>query len=452
MKIDLQNKIKEFPSSPGVYQFIDKSGDILYVGKAKNLKNRIRSYFGKEIGRGPAIELMVSLAVDVKNIITDSEIEAVLLEAELIKKLKPKYNVRLRDDKSFLVIKITRKIKNSKIRSQKLSELSALGSMNSYQELFPCVELVRFKNVDMTDKSSYYFGPYPAGLLLKKSMNFLRKIFPYRDCSKTKYNIYRKKGRPCIYGDIRVCTAPCCGWVNSDQYQKNLNYLMNFLRGKKQQVYNNLRKEMLSLSKEKRFEEASLIRDKLRAIDHLKDVAIGIRDDVFNGNHSFFKRIECYDISNIGSEYAVGSMIVFTSGKKDSDEYRRFKINEKVKTTSKNSKLELPNDDLLRLQQVLERRFKNTWKLPDLIVIDGGENQLKVAVEVLRKNKLNIPVISIAKGKERKKNEFHFSNENIAKYLKNNKDLQNIIIMARDEAHRFAITYYRKLHKKGLFD
>lgn len=445
---------KKLPITSGIYQFLDETGKVLYVGKAKNLKNRIKSYFAKEIGRGPAIDTMVDLAIDIKTIETDSEIEAILLEAEVIKKLKPKYNVRLRDDKSFLVIKIAK-------------------------EEFPCVELVRFKNVDFQDKSARYFGPYPAGLLLKKSLFYLRKIFPFRDCSKTKYNTYRKKGRPCIYGDIRVCTAPCVGWVNEKEYKKNIKYLTDFLKGKKDVVIKNLKKEMADLSKSKRFEEASLIRDKLYALDHLKEVAIGLRDDYFNGDNTLFPRIECYDISNIGGEYVVGSMVVFTNGKPDKDEYRKFRIknyelrikqepqSKELSTGSqilfdcaqgmseiecKSGTTELGASDLSRLKEMLERRFKNNWPKPNLMVIDGGEMQLRVAIEVLREFNLNIPVVSISKGAKRNKNEFHFADESIAKYIKNNLPLQNVLIQARDEAHRFAISYYRSLHKKGLFE
>jgi excinuclease UvrABC nuclease subunit len=422
---------KKLPISSGIYQFADETGKILYVGKAKNLKNRIKSYFAKEIGRGPAIDAMVSLAVGIKTVETESEIEAILLEAELIKKLKPKYNIRLRDDKSFLVIKITKRKKNSKI----------------IDEVFSKVELVRFKNVDFSDKSAEYFGPYPSGLLLKKSLFYLRKIFPFRDCSNTKYSTYRKKGRPCIYGDIRVCTAPCVEWVNEIEYFKNINYLKKFLRGKKQEVVKKLSVEMRELSKKKRFEEAGLVRDKLNALDHLKEVAIGLRDDYFNSGNALFPRIECYDISNIGAKYVVGSMIVFKDGKKSTDDYRRFRI--------KNYELRIKDSstsDLSRLNEMLERRFKNDWPSPDLIVIDGGEAQLKIATLALKKNNLKIPVVSISKGKKRDKNEFHFSDEPIAKYVKNNLPLQNVLIQSRDEAHRFAIAYYRSLHKKGLFE
>ena len=414
--MDLKDKIKDIPKSPGVYHFLDENGAVLYIGKAKNLQNRLRQYFLKEIGRGPAIEQMVRLARDIRVLETESEIEAVILEADLIKKLKPKYNVRLKDDKSFLVIRITK-------------------------EEFPVVELVRFKNVDLNDKKAYYFGPYPPGDLLRKSLQFLRKIFPFRDCTKTKWNTYHKKGRPCIYGDIRVCSGPCNDWVNKAQYAKNISYLKSFLRGRKKAVIGSLEKEMKRLSQTQRYEEAALIRNKLAALNHLKDVAIGLRDDVFDPEKAIFKRIECYDISNIMGDYAVGSMVVFANGKPDKDEYRKFKI--KSADISAES-------DLARLQRVLERRFQNDWPRPDLIVIDGGELQLKVATKVLADFKLEIPTISISKGPERKKNDFHFSNTDIAKYFANNIPLQNICIASRDEAHRFAIEYYRQIHQKDM--
>jgi excinuclease ABC subunit C len=423
---EIKKKISNFPKSPGVYQFVGESGDILYVGKAKNLSNRIKSYFLKEIGRGPGIDLMVQLAADITFIETESEIEAVLLEAELIKKIKPKYNIRLRDDKSFLVVKITKPKKPV--------------AENNYYEQFSCVELVRFKNVDLSDKSAWYFGPYPSGELLKKSLHYLRKIFPYRDCSKTKFNTYRRKGRPCIYGDIRVCTGPCVNWVNKAQYDKNILYLKNFLRNNKQEIYKQLEKDMKKMSSEKRFEEAALIRNRLNALDHLKDIALGIRDDVFNGAASLFHRVECYDISNISGVYGVGAMVVFEDGKKNGDEYRKFKI-----------RLTDSPNDLGMMKEMLLRRFNNDWQKPDLVVIDGGEIHLKVATTVLKQFDLNIPVVSIAKGSERKKNEFHFSDTNLAKYFHGNIQLENLAISARDESHRFAISYYRELHKKGMF-
>jgi len=416
-------KIKNIPKSPGVYHFLDQEGAVLYVGKAKNLKNRIRQYFLKELNRGPAIDQMVQLAENIKWIETDSEIEAVILEAELIKKLRPKYNIRLKDDKSFLMIKI------SKARSD--------------FEKLPTVQLVRFKDVDLNDKTADYFGPYPAGLLIKKSLRYLRKIFPFRDCSKTKFSLARKKERPCLYGDLKICTAPCVNENDRLNYLKNVNYLKDFLKGKKDKIIRFLEKEMSDASKKHQFEEAASIRNKLIALYHIKDVALGIRDDFINHEEREFKRIECYDIANIGSSYEVGSMIVFTAGKPDTDEYRHFKI--KVQEGAE------INNDLERLKQVLERRFKTDWPKPDLVVIDGGPQQLTVANGVIRDYNLDIPAVSISKGPERKKNDFHFGNLAIANYIGKSKVLKNILISARDEAHRFAISYYRKLHRKGIY-
>ena len=482
----IKPNIETISKSSGVYRFLDANGEVLYVGKAKNLKNRIKQYFQKELKRGPGIEQMVQLASDIKWIETDSEIEAVLLEAEIINKLKPKYNVRQKDDKSFLVIKITRKnichfdSTKSVEKSHEISRLpirQAQGARDDkvIAEEFSCVELVRFKNIDLKDKSAEYFGPYPAGLLLKKSLRYLRKVFPYRDCSKTKFNTYKRQGRPCIYGDIRVCTAPCAGWVNTGRYSKNIMYLKKFLRGKKENITVELEKEMRNLSRLKKFEEAALVRNQIQALDHIRDVAVGLRDDVFSSGDILFRRIECFDISNIGEDHAVGSMVVFSDGRPETSEYRKFRVKDNppchlepfdcaqgrrgversheisptsLKARGRNDNLR--ESDLSRLQQVLERRFKNNWPRPDLIVIDGGINQLNVAKTVLKEFGLNIPAISISKGAERKKNDFHFSDSNMVKYFSHNQELKNTAIAARDEAHRFAIEYYRKLHRKSL--
>lgn len=422
MKELIENKIKEAPNLPGVYQFFDISGDILYIGKAKNLKNRIKSYFLKEIGRGPTIDLMVKLATNIDFIQTDSEIEAIFLEAELINKLKPKYNARLKDDKSFLAIKIS--------KPEDVSPGLA----------FPPVELVRFKNVELKDKSAWYFGPYPSGDLLRKSLHLLRKIFPYRDCSANKYANHCKKGRQCLYGDIRICPAPCVGNIGIEDYQKNIAYLRQFLKGKRQAITKNITREMNAYSKRRNFEEAKICREKLAGLEHIKRVAVGLRDELFDSSALIFRRIECYDISNIGEKYAVGSMAVFKEGRPDKDEYRKFRIQSDT------------SSDLERLQQVLERRFKNSWTMPDLIVIDGGELQLKVARQAMKNLNINKPVISISKGLKRRNNQFHFSDAKTAKIFENNKKLENICIASRDEAHRFAISYYRKIHIRNMLE
>lgn len=415
----LKDYILGAPKSPGVYQFINADGDILYVGKAKNLYSRIRSYFLPNIGRGPSIDLMVQKAKKIIYIPTESEIEAVIFEAELIKKIKPKYNIQFKDDKSFYVIHFTK-------------------------EEFPCVKLRRIKDIEpdeysLEKKAGRLFGPYPNGMELKNSLRYLRKIFPFRDCSKTKYHTQEKKVRPCIYGDIRVCTAPCADWVDKKRYGKNILYLKNFLRGKKAEVEKSLKSEMKELSRNKDFEVAALVRNQLSALDHLREVALGIRDDVFDSTKILFKRMECYDISNISGKYAVGGMSVFIEGKKSPDQYRKFKI----KTVE-------GANDIAMMAEILKRRVGNSWDMPDLIVIDGGKTHLLAAHKVLASNSWNVPAISVAKGPDRKKEEFHYISGDIQKYIEKTPGLKNNILALRDESHRFAISYYRSLHLKDM--
>lgn len=440
----LQSKI--VPTTPGIYQFLAEDGSILYIGKAKNLKNRVKQYYQKEVGRGPWIEEMIRNATDLRMIETDSEIEAVILEAELINKLKPKYNIKSKDDKSFLIIKITK-------------------------EAFPRISLERYKNIDSKDKTADYFGPYPSGDLLKKSLRYLRRIFPFRDCSTTKYKTCIRKGRPCLYFDINVCGGPCTNLSDQKSYNKNISYLKKFLKGGKKIILSTLDKEMNIASKKKEYEKAIVLRNKIMALNHLKNVAIGLKDEPFDANKLLFKRIECFDISNILNQYVVGSMVVFSAGKPDKDEYRKFKIQNNVPNspprlggvrrgrkndcnlpplTPPNLGGELGASDLSRLEQVLRRRFQNDWPKPDLLIVDGGEAQLKIAKAVLVEFNLKIPTISISKGPKRDKNDFHYSDSDIAKYFVANKTLINIAISARDESHRFAIQYYRSLHLKDM--
>jgi len=437
-------KIDHFPKYPGIYFFLDHKGVVLYVGKAKNLNSRIKSYFLKSLDRGPMIDQMLTKAFSAKYKETESEIEAVFLEAELIKKLRPKYNVSLKDDKSFNFIRISK-------------------------EEFPCVGLVRSREISVDSRlrgndsqkrnskpHAELFGPYPAGLALKKSIRYLRRIFQYRDCNQIKYSSAYKKHRACLYGDISICSAPCINKISKEEYGKNINYFKKFLRGKKKEIIKNLERDMKSASKSGNFETAAQYRDKILALNHLHEVAIGLRDDSFDSSKILFNRIECYDISNIMGDYAVGAMSVVTSGKIDTNEYRKFKIK-----TVKGA------NDLAMLEEILIRRFKNNWPNPDLIIIDGGVNQLGVALKVIAELKLessrptkasasndnyDIPIVSIAKGAKRDKNELHFSNQNIAQYIKKTPAAEKSIILARNEAHRFAIKYYRHLHRKDMMN
>ncbi|MCX6810710.1 MAG: GIY-YIG nuclease family protein [Candidatus Berkelbacteria bacterium] len=410
-------KLHYLPTGSGVYQFYDSAGKILYIGKAKNLRSRVKSYFQKSEDlletRSEAIFQMVGQVARIKTVETDSEIEAVFLEAQLINQIKPKYNSRQKDDKSFYVIEISK-------------------------DEVPRVELRRVRNVDLKNKKFYYFGPYPSGEIVKRALRILRKIFPFANCSETKFKRVEKLCKACLYGDINLCLAPCV--ASSPEVKEQIGYLKDFLSGKKQKVIRSLSKEMKSLSRMKKYEAAAIIRDKLFALEHLNRYSIGMKDsfDDFRSG-SIFARIEAYDISNIGGDFAVGAMTVVSLGKIEKSEYKKFKI----RTVS-------GSNDIAMMQEIIRRRFSNNWLHPNLLVIDGGTTHLKVVNSVLSELKISIPAISIAKGPDRNKDEFHYTTPEIGQYFLKNPELKNFAIIARDEAHRFSQSYYRKLHRNSL--
>jgi excinuclease ABC subunit C len=408
---------KEIPTLPGVYIFLDEKGKTLYVGKAKNLRSRIKSYFLRveelRKSRSEAISQMVGKINQIKTYPVDSEIEAILLESELINKQKPKYNSRQKDDKSFYLIKIDKKS-------------------------YPSVQLIRSRNVDLRNKNAIYFGPYYSGDLVKRALKMLRKIFPFANCSQAKFSRQTKLERACLYGDLNLCLSPCTN-VESENLEQ-LGFLVDFLRGNKRKIIKNLEKKMSDLSKEEKYEEAKILRDKIFALEHLNRYPVGIKDSFFDfQNFAHFPRIEAYDISNIGGDFAVGAMTVASLGKIDKKEYKKFKI----KTVRE-------QNDIAMTVEVIKRRLKNNWPRSNLIVIDGGVAHLKSVLAILSKTDTKIPIVSIAKGFDRKKNEFYYSSSDLAKYFEGNHDLRKLIIQLRDEAHRFSIEYYRKLHRKSI--
>jgi len=413
-----KSQLNALPTTPGVYRFYDKTGKILYIGKAKNLRSRIRSYFlnDKEVkGRSSWIAEMIKEIADIKIYKTDSEIEAVLLESELINKIQPKYNTRQKDDKSYTVIEISK-------------------------EEIPKVEIKRVRNVDLKNKNFYYFGPYTSGDILKRAMKILRKIFLYANCSKIKFFCQQKNNRPCLFGDIDLCLAPCVDKDKILETKKQINYLKDFLSGKKVKIISRFEREMKVLSRNKKYEEAAIVRDKIFSLEHLNRHSIGLKDSYQEIlDNSQFSRIEAFDVSNISGNFAVGAMAVIILGKIDKSEYKKFKIK-----TVKGA------NDLAMMQEIICRRFQNSWQKADLIVVDGGAVHLRVVARILVNNNNQIPIIAIAKGADRKNDEFHYSDQKTAQYFQKNPELKNLAIMARNEAHRFAQNYYRKLHRKNL--
>lgn len=430
---NLQNKIKKFPDSPGVYLMKDSAGEVIYIGKAINLKERVASYFGKGKDTRLQIGALVKRTRDIEYITAKSEKEALLLEYELIQKYKPRYNIVFKDDKSYAKIKI-----------------------NSNHK-FPGIYITRRVLKD----GSTYFGPHPSATSCRATVDLMIKYFKIRNCSNT---FFANRSRPCVQYEIDRCTAPCVGYIGEDKYRKQIEATILFLNGKTSGLIEHLRKEMKAASEIKDYEKAAHLRDVVRSIGRVVDDKCrgGVSQECRNAGTPEQKAwnpialtlskklripiapriIECVDISNISGKYAVGSVVVFANGKPYKNGYRRFKI----KTGNE-------PDDYKMMKEVIYRRFKafNETLVPDLILIDGGKGHLMIAKRVLDdlKNE-SISLASIAKGEDRKQDQvFILGRKNPVKFRKNDPAylfLQRI----RDEAHRFGIEYYRKRHRKGL--
>jgi excinuclease ABC subunit C len=567
MQKQLLQKISELPQKPGVYVFKDGNGFVLYVGKANKLKNRVSSYFKRDYNnnRGPRIELMITQIADVDYTIVNNEVEALVLENNFIKNLKPKYNVRMRDDKNYLFLKI-----------------------NIHDEI-PTIEYEHQR----TDKQARYFGPYTSSLSIKDTLRLLRRVFPY--CANSKVG-----SKPCFYYHIGKCPGVCFGKITVEEYKKNyIGKIIKFLEGKQIEILADLKGEMKFYATHKQFERAARVRDQVYALNRVLErqkliYSTKINQDVFaihceavavinlflvregklvqkenfvlentrqvpqeeilesflvkyyldatnlpkeillpvqinsqelvellgsrsskakitvpikgerlkliqlgqtnakqyleaqSDKHlleearllSSLKelqrvldlpelpaRMECFDISNIQGSNAVGSMVVFDYAHPKKDQYRKFKINKKSTP-----------DDFAMMREMLERRFKHSvqgeerretkgktfepktrasgspfplppspWPLPNLIIIDGGKGQLSTAVSVLKQFNLDIPIIGLAKRLE----EIFLPQDPVPRILPANSSALFLLQRIRDEAHRFAITYHRKLRSKS---
>lgn len=338
--------LKKFnlPDAPGVY-FFKRKKEILYVGKATSLQDRVKSYFSKDIfvSRGPKIAKMLEEADKVQYVQTDSVLEALILEANEIRKHMPVANTREKDDKSYLFVTITK-------------------------EEFPKVVITR---------GSGDYGPFPHASELREALKIIRKIFPYRDekCKLT--------GKPCFNAQIGLCPGPCAGRISKTDYRKQIKKIKLFFEAKKPELIKTLEKEMGALAKAHEFEQADEVKNKLFALDHIQDIALIKRD--LSGEKSDF-RIEAYDIAHLSGKNVVGVMTVVEDGEVNKSQYRKFKI-----------KLD-KNDDTKNLKEILTRRLNHTeWPMPNLIVVDGGAGQLNAAREVT-----NIPTVAVTKDERHK--------------------------------------------------
>jgi excinuclease ABC subunit C len=418
----IKKAIKSLPKSPGVYEFRDKKGKILYIGKATSLKDRVGSYFLKNAHLDrPNIEPMVAQIADIKVNETDSVLEALILESNLIKKYQPKYNVMAKDDKSFGYFVITK-------------------------EEFPRV-LAVFKTQLGKYQAKSIFGPYMSKYQMEVALKLIRRIFPF-------HSNKQQTEKGCLDFQIGRCPGPYAGAISKKDYLKNIHGIEMILQGKKKGLLTELKKQMKIFSKNNEFEKAAEARNRIFALEHIRDVAL-ISEESQHSMLGYRPNIECwgemrieaYDISNIGGDYAVGSMVVFTNGKTDKNEYRKFKI----KTVA-------GIDDVAMMREVLLRRFNNSWPKPDLILLDGGKGHLNMAQRIIGELKLGIPIIAVAKGPTRKKLDIYQSkylltflgkNEELRRNYSNILSDTKLLERIRNEAHRFAIAYHKKLRNKS---
>ncbi len=425
MTIELiKSQLPNLPKTSGVYRFFDRDDNLLYVGKAKNLRKRVTSYT-KESGLSARISHMIFLATKVETTETKSETEALLLEHDIIKKFQPKFNILLRDDKTFPQILIT-------------------------DHQFPRITKYRGEK----SGAGKHFGPFTSGFDVTQVIDLLRKSFLLRNCSDSDF---KSRKKPCLEYQIGRCSAPCVGLISEAEYRVGIENVSKALSGKSDEVQKSLEQKMLSLSERQEYEKAAFVRDQIKSLD--KVVAIK------NRMHSRVKglekkitieqllievkkifdldeipqKIEVYDNSHTFGTNAVGAMIAAGKDGFIKSGYRKFNI-----------RFENGNrDDTAMMREVLTRRFSKAHEgFPDFVIIDGGKPQFAVAQEILK-----VPFVCMAKGEKRNAGEEWFFMPGREPFqLEKNSPVLHYLQRLRDEAHRFAITFHRSKRQRDFIE
>ena len=430
MNKKLQDKLKTLPRSAGVYFHKSDSGEVIYVGKAAVLKNRVRQYFQNVADKDVKTQALVA-EIDMTDWTeTESEIDALFLESEMIKRYKPRYNVLLRDDKSQIFVRI------------------------NMRDDVPCVTTTR----QPSDDGAEYYGPYYNGWAVKKALRLLRKVFPYYTSP-----ILPKKAD--LNFHLGLTPGLEAGGSLAD-YRKSLRKLTRYLSGDRKKLIRELEAEMKAAAKAKEYETAASLRNSIRNLGELQRQIVFGRDEFLDmskdqalvdlrdllGLSDLPKRIEGYDISHMSGTNNVASMVVATNGLADKAEYRKFKLH-------------IPgNNDFAHMNEALGRRFsgRHDWTMPDLLLIDGGKGQLDAALKILEEKNLTIPTIGLAKREEEivihktRSNIQIASNSPISQesddfvviLLDKNSHVVKLLQRLRDESHRFAVSYHTHLKRK----
>ena len=447
MKSQGLKKLK-LPDAPGVYFWKDGKGKTLYIGRATSLRSRVRSYFGNDVisTRGSRIVDMVTRSKTVMFEKTDSVLEAIILEANLIKKFQPKYNTDEKDDKSWNYIVITDEEWPRIIieRGRTLEKLNK-GEVPDTSFVRPPGEpsgrvlgmgnrgMAGRKNVSGAETGGKLFGPYPAGGLLKDALKIIRRIFPYLD----EKSLDRK--HRAFYASLGLSPLLDKDETSRKEYLKNIRNIKLFLEGKKKVIIKGLKKEMMVYAKNEEFEKADKAKRTMYALEHIEDVALIKNDREGNSNSLGSFRIEAYDIAHLSGKNVVGVMTVVEGGEPNKNEYRKFKISREK------------NDDVAALREILLRRLGHPeWPYPSLIVVDGGQIQLNVAQKVLSELKSDIMVVALVKDDKHKARGIIADESLTTKNPTLLSQYKRAIILANSEAHRFAISYHKNLRKRNF--
>ncbi|GJM26390.1 MAG: UvrABC system protein C [Phycisphaerae bacterium] len=433
----LRELIGRFPNSPGVYLMKDAEGKVLYIGKAKDLRSRVMSYFQPAAdlltSRGPDIANMATRVADIDFLDCETEVDALLKEARLIKDIQPPHNAQLKDDKTFPYLEITT------------------------GDDFPGVFVTRTPRA----KGSKLYGPFTNSAAIRDAVNTLQKVFKFRTCELEirADDDSRRFFRPCLLHAINQCTAPCADLISRDAYRKDIERLKNLLKSKRSVLIRQMTKEMETASTETRYEDAAVIRDRIKSIQALNDSGDTDRDrqieafyiDPAKGLDKLAellnlenrpRSIEGIDIANLQGEQSVGSLVCFIDGKPFKSGYKRFQI----KTVE-------GQDDYAMIKEVIQRRYRYASAgeelYPDIILIDGGLGQLHAAQEAFGELDLKpAMVLSLAKKEEL----VYVQAQSAPIRMARNNDALRLLQSVRDEAHRFAQHYHHILRRKKTFD
>lgn len=405
--MNVEKIIKKLPDVPGVY-FFKEGKNILYIGKATSIRDRVRSYFSSDLreSRSPLIERMVEETDDIDYQETDSVLEALILEANLIKKYQPPYNTQEKDSKSFNYVVFTNE---------------------DYPRIFT-LRATELATVHDPDEFKYVFGPYPQGGALREALRIIRKIFPYRG---KKDPVEMKKRKSPL--KMQIGLVPDFSIVSKREYSNTIQNLRLFFEGKKRKLIKKLEREMKGAAKEKNFEYAEELKRKIFALQHINDVSLIKEENIEEGNPKKIIRIEAYDIAHMGGGDTAGVMVVIENGFLKKQDYRRFKIRESK-----------AGSDTHALKEVLKRRLAHDeWRFPSLIVVDGSTAQINAAESMLEKYGFQIPVVSVVKDARHKPRELKGEKRFVDVYEKE-------ILLANQEAHRFASSYHQNLRRKRM--